>query len=190
MPAMVVLLVALAVILGADRARAVGLAAAGVAAAFSLAITIDGAVDPTLQRPDYHAAAQGLGVAARDQVVVTPNLGNKPMALYRPGAERLPAQGWPARQVVLVEPLPRADESSRRPATPPAPPGFVLEGRRDAPTYTLICYGSPVPRQTTAAPLVAIAGAGGPTAQVWPRASSTVGNPALTPSVCAASQTR
>jgi mannosyltransferase len=169
MPAMVVLLIGVAAILGAERARYAGAAGAAVAAAFFLAIAIYGEVDPAVQRPDYRSAASALGPPTSGQVVVTPNLGDAPMALYRPGAAPIPPGGWPTREVIVVDPLPRADVSSRRPATPPPPPGFVLLGRRDARTYTLICFGTPEPRAVTAAPLLGLAP--GANVQVWPAAA-------------------
>jgi hypothetical protein len=184
MPAMIVFLVGVALILGAERAGAVGVLGAGVAAAFFLALTIDGAVDPALQRPDYRSAARALGAPERDQVVVTPNLGNKPMALYRFGARAMPPDGWLARQIVLVLPLPRADVSSVRPRTPRAPSGFAFEARKDARTYTLICYGAPAARLVVGGPLIALADTGGATAQVWPQASKIAGASAITSSVC------
>jgi hypothetical protein len=183
-PALPVLLIALAVILGAERAGIVGLAGAAVLGAFFLAITIDGAIDPALQRPDYRAAARALGAPARDQVVVTPNLGGPPLALYRGGATTMPS-GWPATELMLVEPLPRADVSSVRAATPAAPPGFTFRGRVDARTYTLICFGSTAPRSAPTASLLALAGTVGASAQVWPRAGGR--GDALTARLCGVS---
>ena len=186
MPAMIGLVIGTALILGADGARRVGIVGAGVACAFFLVITLDGAVNPALQRPDYRAAAKALGPVVRDQVVVSPNLGNKPLAHYRPGAAEVPARGWPARQVVVVEPLPRADVSTRRPPTPAAPPGFRLDGRTDARTYTLICFGSPVSQLAYPAPLLALALRGGaPSAQIWPSAPQTAPRPSPARSPCA-----
>ena len=186
MPALTVLLVGVALILGADRARSAGIAGACIACAFFLVITLDGAVNPALQRPDYRAAAKALGARTREQVVITPNLGNEPLALYRPGAAPMPSAGWLSRDVVVVQPLPRADVSDVRAPTPPPPPGFVFEGRRDAPAYTLICFGSSVPRLATSAPLLALVGGAGSSAQVWPGASATVRRNPETSSVCAA----
>ena len=183
MPALVVLLIAVAVVLGGERAGAAGLAGAAVLGALFLAITIDGAVDPAVQRPDYRAAALALGAPARGQVVVTPNLGGAPLALYRPGSVPMPA-GWATSEVVVAEPLPRADVSSTRPPTPAPPPGFALRGRIDARTYTLICFGSPAARAVPAGTLLALAGAAGASALVWPRATGR-GGP-LTAKLCGA----
>jgi hypothetical protein len=106
------------------------------------------------------------------------------MALYRPGSEPIPAGGWPATQIVLALPLPRADVTSARPATPAPPPGFTFEGRKDARTFTLICFASSGPRREAAPALLALAGSGGATAQVWPGASRTIGRASATGSVC------
>ena len=61
MPALTVLLVGVALILGADSATSAGTAGAGIACVFFLVITLDGAVNPALHRPDYRAAAKALG---------------------------------------------------------------------------------------------------------------------------------
>jgi hypothetical protein len=180
MPAMAVLLIGVSVILAAQRARLPGGVGAAVVCAFFLAVTIDGILNPALQRSDYRAAAKALGAPTREQLVVTPNLGDAPMALYRPGAIPIPAGGWVARDVIVVEPLPRADVSNTRPPTPAPPPGFAFLGRRDVRTYTLICFGSSQPRLVTPAPLFALAP--GANVQVWPSAPTTSG---ATESVCA-----
>lgn len=170
MPALAVMLIGVAVVLGAARARVAGLVGALIAAAFFLALTIDEAVDPALQRPDYRAAARALGPPAAGQILVTPNLGGPPLAHYRPGAVPV-SSGTRAREVILVEPLPRADVSMRRPPTPAAPPGFAPAGRVDERTFTLICFTSPTARGIAPASLLALGGTSGAGALVWPRAT-------------------
>jgi 4-amino-4-deoxy-L-arabinose transferase-like glycosyltransferase len=171
MPAFAVLLIGGALILGADRAGSTGAVGAAVACAFFLSVTIDAAVDPALQRPDYRAALRALGSPVREQAVVAPKLGAL-LSIYRPGAVPLPAGGWPAREVVVVQPLPRADVTHQRPPTPAPPPGFVFEGRRDARTYTLICFDSPTPRVAAPGSLVSLAPGLDSSVQVWPRSST------------------
>ena len=182
MPAMVVLLIGVALILGARRASTLGAVGVIVASACLLAITIDGLFDPALQRPDYRAAAAALGPPAREQVVVTPNLGDAPIALYRPGAVAIPPRGWFARELVVVDPLPRADASHVRPTTPAPPAGFAFLGRTDARTYTLICFGSAVPRLVTLPPLLGLAS--GANVQVWPGGSTGSGASTRAGSFC------
>lgn len=175
MPAVPVLLIGAALLFGAERAGRVGLIGAGLACAFFLGLVVDAAVDPSLQRFDYRAAARALGPPAAQQVVVTAPLGDVPVSVYRPGAAPVPAAGWITRRVVVVAPLPRADAPQRRAVTPPAPAGFTFEGRIDARTYTLICFSSPVPRQPARAALLALIGGSGADAQVWPQAQGSAG---------------
>jgi hypothetical protein len=169
MPALVVLLLAAAVLLSSIPARAMRLLVAGTAIAFFLGLAIDDAATPALQRPDYRAAVRALGPPARDQAVVTPNLGWAPLALYRPHAEAMPS-GFLARQVVFVDPLPRPDEHYGPPATPRSPAGFAFAGRVNRPTYTLICFVSPVPHSLQPQELAVLTGSAGASAQAWPAA--------------------
>jgi mannosyltransferase len=180
MAAVPVLLTGAGIILGARRAPGAGLLGASVGTALMLAITVDGAVNPALQRPDYRDAAKALGPLTSSEAVVTPNLGDQPMALYRPGAVPMPSTGWRLREVVVIRPVPRADEPYSRKPTPPAPPGFTYVGRIDTKHYTLICFTSPVPRLTLRPPLLVLAGEDvPPDVQVWPGAAAS--SRALTP---------
>jgi 4-amino-4-deoxy-L-arabinose transferase-like glycosyltransferase len=173
MPAAVVLTVAGALTLGADRARLAGFLGTGIAATFFLAISVEGAVDPALQRPDYRAATRALGPPVPDQAVVSPNLGNAPVALFRPGAVPMPAAGALVREVIVIDPVPRADVSSTRQPTPAPPPGFRFVGRKDARTYTIICFVSPAAQTVHSGVLRSLVGGGsGVTAQIWPGARS------------------
>jgi mannosyltransferase len=174
MAAVPVLLTGVAIILGAQRAPGAGIIGAGVGAALMLAITVDGAVNPALQRPDYRDAAKALGAPVAGEAVVTPNLGDQPMVLYRPGAVSMPQSGWRVREVVVIRPVVRADEPYDREATPAAPPGFTYAGRVDTKHYSLICFTSPVPRLTQRAPLLVLAAEDTPPdVQVWPSAPAT-----------------
>jgi mannosyltransferase len=186
MPALTVLLIAAALILAATRAGRVGTAGAILASVFFLAVTLDDAVNAKLQRPDYRAVAKVLGPPTPTQVVVTPNLGNMPVALYRPGSAYVPPAGWLTSQVVVVEPVSRINESNHGPITPPAPPGFALEGTETARTYTLVCFGSPMPRLATPSVLLALVGsAGGSSAQIWPKAPASAAADTEARSLCA-----
>ncbi len=121
-----VLFIGAAVILGADAAPGAGWAGTAVACALFAVLTVDGGIDPALQRPDFRSADRALGAPARDQVIVVAHLGDAPTEHYRPGALPMPATGWQARQIVVVWPLARADAPQSRPPTPPAPAGFAL----------------------------------------------------------------
>jgi hypothetical protein len=189
MPALTVLAIAAGLILGAERAGRVGTAGAILASAFFLAVTVDDALRPALQRPDYRGAAKALGAPIRGQVIVTPNLGNMPLALYRPGAAYVPAAGWPTSQVVLIEPVSQINESNRGPTTPPAPAGFTFAGRKNTRTYTLVCYSSPLARLATTSGLLALVDdATGASAQIWPAAPSTAPDNGAARSPCASSR--
>jgi hypothetical protein len=178
LPAMAVLLLGAALILAAERAGLAGTFGAAIACLFFLVITIDGVVDPAVQRPDYRGAAKALGPPTRQQAVVTPTLGNAPLAHYRSGAILIPPYGWITNEVIVVDPLPRADVSHKRFTTPSPPPGFTFARRTDARTYTLICYASPVPRLTTLGSLLSL---GAANVQVWPTAPNV---PRGTESLC------
>ncbi len=171
MAAVPVLLIGSGIILGARRAPGAGALGASVGAALMLAITVDGAFNPALQRPDYRDAAKALGAPVAGEAVVTPNLGDQPMALYRPGAVSMPESGWRVREVVVIRPVVRADEPYNRKPTPPAPTGFTYAGRIDTKHYSLICFTSPVPRLTLRPPLLVLAAEDTPPdVQVWPNA--------------------
>ena len=168
MPALTVLLVALGVGLAGGRA---GSAGAAVAALFFLGLTVAVAFVPSMQRPDIRDAAAAIGARARDQVVVTPRLGDAPLAVYRRGAAPV-GPGWPGGVVLLALPLPRADTGGPRPGTPAAPPGFRLAGREDARRWSLVCFlpsrGRPV--RSGFAQLAALGGGVGASALTWPGA--------------------
>ena len=130
MPALTVLLITLGLLLGARRAGPTALGAGAAIAVAFLGLTVAGAIDPRMQRPDYGGASAAIGPPERGQVVVTQKLGDHPVEVYRPGALPAPT-GFASTQVILIRPLPRADSPGGRGPTPAPPPGFVLRGRRE-----------------------------------------------------------
>jgi mannosyltransferase len=106
LPALVPLLVAVAVALSAERARRLGAAIAVVLAAYSLAFCIWASADPALQRPDWRAVADHLGEPDGPRATVTWVLGEAPLRFYlSTGAIQLKASegyDWLVREVTFV----------------------------------------------------------------------------------------
>jgi mannosyltransferase len=133
--------VGVAAAFGARRAGAAGLGGAAALCLLSLAIVVAGALDPRLERPDYRAAAEGLGGLGPGDVVVAPFHGSVPLELYLPGAVMIGEEGMSARKLILVEPVRRRDlDLPERPPTPPPPPGFRLAARTDRDSYSRTTY--------------------------------------------------
>jgi 4-amino-4-deoxy-L-arabinose transferase-like glycosyltransferase len=106
LPALVPLLVAVAVALSAERARRLGTAIAVVLAAYSLAFCIWASAEPALQRPDWRAVADHLGEPDGPRATVTWVLGEAPLRFYlSTGAIQLKASegyDWVVREVTFV----------------------------------------------------------------------------------------
>ena len=85
MPALVPLLVAVAIGVTLRGARRSGIAAGAALFAYSLAFCVVASVSPALQRPDWHAVARRLGEAEAPRAVVTWTLGEAPLHHYLPG---------------------------------------------------------------------------------------------------------
>lgn len=125
--AMVAVSVLLAVAIAARRTGWVGMMLAGVLAVGFLALTIDMAVSPRLQRGDWKGVAKVLGGRAAGRTIVTVELGAAPLEYYLPPLHNLPR----GRSVMVSE----VDEIGYAPlrgsaGTPPAP-GFHLSERRN-----------------------------------------------------------
>jgi len=106
LPALVPLLVAVAVALSVERARRLGTAVAVVLAAYSLAFCIWASADPALQRPDWRAVADHLGEPDGPRATVTWVLGEAPLRFYlSTGAIQLKASegyDWLVREIAFV----------------------------------------------------------------------------------------
>lgn len=132
--------------LAARGAGRLGLAAAGLLCAASLAIVAITTAEPRLQRPDYRGIAEDLGRPAPSTGVLTPYLGSQPLARYIPGAVIAGPEGASVTRLELVAPVGRADaDDPVRPETPPPPAGFTLTRRREPETFTRITYSAPEP---------------------------------------------
>jgi mannosyltransferase len=106
LPALVPLLVAVAVALSTERARHLGLAIAAVLVAYSLAFSIHASTSPELQRPDWRAVADHLGEPDGPRATVTWVLGEAPLRFYlSTGAIQLKASegyDWLVREIAFV----------------------------------------------------------------------------------------
>jgi mannosyltransferase len=148
--------IGLACVLGARRAGALGVAAAGLVCAAGLAITLVTMAEPRLRRPDYRAIAETLGRPAAGVGVFTLYHGSEPLARYSPGAVVAPEAS--VNELELVLPLGRSDgDEPARPETPPPPAGFELEAREDHPTFTRVRYRAAQPVSVTPAALAPLA---------------------------------
>ena len=152
------LAIGLACALGAKRSRTVGVVTAALVCSAGIAITLAAMAEPRLRRPDYRAFAETVGPPDAGVGVFTQYQGSEPLARYLPGATDAPPQGATLDALELVVPLGRSDtEEPARPATPPAPAGFVLVDREDHATFTRVRYRAAAPAAVTAAGLAPLA---------------------------------
>jgi mannosyltransferase len=130
LPALVPLLLAVAVALTVERARRLGTAVAVVLVLYSLGFCIKASTDPDLQRPDWEAVAKHLGEPDGPRATVTWVIGEAPLRYYlSTGAIQLKASegyDWLVREIAFV---------SMGEAPPPAPnligPGFRETGHEE-----------------------------------------------------------
>ena len=106
LPALVPLLVAVAVALTIARARRLGTAIAAVLFVYSLGFSVWASTSPELQRPDWRAVADHLGEPDGPRATVTWVLGEAPLRFYlSTGAIQLKASegyDWLVREVAFV----------------------------------------------------------------------------------------
>jgi mannosyltransferase len=130
LPALVPLLLVLAIALTAERARRLGAAIAAVLLAYSLAFCIWVSFEPELQRPDWNDVAVHLGEPEAPRATVLWVLGEAPLRYYlSTGAIQLKAAegyAWLVREIEFVSDGP----------TPPPPrhllgPGFRETGHEN-----------------------------------------------------------
>jgi mannosyltransferase len=113
LPALIPLLLAVAVALTVERARRLGSALAALLVVYSLGICIWVAASPDLHRPDWEAVAARLGEPDAPRATVTWVIGEAPLRYYlEDGAIQLkPSEGydWLVREVNFVSlgPAPR-----------------------------------------------------------------------------------
>jgi mannosyltransferase len=125
LPALVPLLLAVAIGLTLSAARRLGTAVAALLLAYSLGFCVWASLSPALQRPDWDTVAAAIGEPAAPRATVTWVLGEAPLRYYlSTGAFQVrPADGydWLVHEIDLV--------SDGR--TPPPPPGLLGPGFRE-----------------------------------------------------------
>ena len=128
LPALVPLLVVLAIGLSLQRARRLGTALAALLAAYWLGFSIWASVTPALQRPDFAAVASALGEPTVPRAMVTWTIGEAPLRYYlSTGSIQAQPEGfrWWVGEVDFI---------SDGPAPPPSAhqlgPGFREAGYR------------------------------------------------------------
>ncbi|HEU5105719.1 MAG TPA: glycosyltransferase family 39 protein [Solirubrobacterales bacterium] len=106
LPALVPLLIAVAVALSVERARRLGIAVAVLLVVYSLGFCIRASTDPDLQRPDWEAVAKHLGEPDGPRATVTWVIGEAPLRYYlSTGAIQLKASegyDWLVREITFV----------------------------------------------------------------------------------------
>jgi uncharacterized membrane protein len=106
LPALVPLLVGVAVALSVKRARRLGTAVAVLLVAYSFAFSIWASADPDLRKPDWRAVAYRLGEPDGPRATVTWVLGEAPLRFYlSTGAIQLKAAegyDWLVREITVV----------------------------------------------------------------------------------------
>jgi hypothetical protein len=153
------ILVGLACGFGASRAGRLGLSLAAALCLLSVAVVLATAHTPKFGKEDWRDAASAVGDAGARAIVVTPQGGAPPLAYYLDGrVTPLTGSGLRTAEIAVVagavRPPGRVAKARPPDAAPPtAPAGFELEGRRDAPYYTVITYRAPTAQWVSAAAL-------------------------------------
>jgi mannosyltransferase len=117
LPALLPLLVAVAIGATLRRARRAGIAVGGALAAYSLGFCVWASLSPALQRPDWRAVAVRLGEPTAPRAIVTWTLGEAPLRHYlSTGAFQAGAAegyGWLVHEVDFVSDGPAPPPSAR-----------------------------------------------------------------------------
>lgn len=159
---MIAVVVPAAIFVGAGyTANRVGIAAAVLLCALSLAIVGGVAADTRYGRTDWRGAAKQLAATAGPRAIVaTPTIDTVLWRPYLPGLQEPATPTIRAREIVVVGLAAQGGFSTgavHPPSGPPrpAPPGFRLVSTKRTPTFALVRYRSsrtrPVPRTVLAA---------------------------------------
>jgi mannosyltransferase len=133
-----------------DRALPrLGSCALATACALGLVAVLGVDTDAALQRDDWRGAVRALAHAGGERLVVaTPASALTPLRYYLPSARPLAA---PGAQTTEIDYLALSERSPGERAAPPRPPvapvpGFVLAGRAEARTFTVLRLRAPAPQ--------------------------------------------
>jgi mannosyltransferase len=103
LPALVPLGVAVAIGLGVERARRLGLLLALALAAYWIAFDVHVTRTPNLQRPDFRALSEEIGPARVPRAIVTWKLAADPVRFYlHDHAQRVYSGDWPVRTIDVI----------------------------------------------------------------------------------------
>jgi len=133
--------VPLAVALAAAAWSRMGALALGGLCAALLALTIAVDLDAKLQRSDWRGAAAAIGPASEPRAIVTPAVGDDPIAYYTGGVK------LPHGAVTVSEIDALGFSGARRPAGRQVPQGFRPVSRRRVAGFILVRYRSALPRR-------------------------------------------
>jgi 4-amino-4-deoxy-L-arabinose transferase-like glycosyltransferase len=150
-PAWIPLVVLVAGVIGAERARPLGLALLAAVALLFVWADVRISADASLQKPDWRAAAAALGPARvpRAILIFDGNLGEEPLSLYLPGTT-FSFSGAPAPGPRLA--LGEIDVVADLAATGPAstlPAGVRLASVRDVGESQVVRFALTPPRELT-----------------------------------------
>jgi mannosyltransferase len=166
--AWVPLFAALAAGLAATRAAGVALGA-GLAALF-LAVSVAVPFTPRLQRDDWRSAAAALGEPAIDRaIMVNPDVGFIPLAVYEPEVEAPPGPAFAVREIDVIV----MTRDGRDPEEIPPAVGFRPVAFDRDPTYVLTRFVSRIPRTVRASDLTRARPTPDPTGLVYERGPGT-----------------
>jgi uncharacterized membrane protein len=139
--AWVPLALALAIVLGSERARRAGVVVAGLLALGSVAVVAATAKRSDLARDDWRIVADRLATRGAKVVVVAPPYERAPLEYYRPGVNLLGSRPVAVRELVLVGyPL---EDAAFPPRWFEVPPGFRMVESRLFDRIRLIRFHSP-----------------------------------------------
>lgn len=143
-PALVPLLIAVAIGVTLDSARRLGIAIGAALLAYSLAFCVWVSVSPDLQRPDWNAVANRLGEPQAPRAMVTWTLGEAPLRHYLStgsiqvrASERYP---WLVREIDFISQGP-----APRPSRRMLGPGFRESAHEDSGPLFIRRYTLPGP---------------------------------------------